>query len=97
MRFISLTLNLALLTLYASSTTRADSNGTAILNPEVDAAVNAILADWNTPGGVAIAVVRMDDSGGWQIETKGYGTAKADGTKIGPDTVFNLGSNSKAS
>ncbi|KAF7338793.1 Beta-lactamase class penicillin binding protein [Mycena sanguinolenta] len=90
MRFISLTLSLALLTLYASSTTRADPNGTAILNPEVDAAVNAILADWNTPGGVAIAVVRRDDSGGWQIETKGYGTAKADGTKIGPDTLFDI-------
>ncbi|KAF7338792.1 Beta-lactamase class penicillin binding protein [Mycena sanguinolenta] len=73
MRFISLSLSLALVTLYASSTTRADSNGTTILNPEVDAAVNAILADWNTPGGVAIAAVRMDDSGGWQIETKGYG------------------------
>ncbi|KAJ6469361.1 beta-lactamase/transpeptidase-like protein [Mycena sanguinolenta] len=90
MRFISLTLSLALLTGYAPSTTLADPNGTAILNPEVDAAVNAILADWNTPGGVAIAVVHMDDSGGWQIETKGYGTAKADLTKIGPDTLFDI-------
>ncbi|KAF7374353.1 Beta-lactamase class penicillin binding protein [Mycena sanguinolenta] len=90
MRLISLTLSLALLTFYASSTTPANHNGTVILNLEVDAAVNAILADWNTPGGVAIAVVRMNNSGGWQVETKGYGTAKADGTKIGPDTLFDV-------
>ncbi|KAJ7154577.1 beta-lactamase/transpeptidase-like protein [Mycena filopes] len=69
--------------------------GTPMLTPEVDAAINSILTSWNTPGGVAVAVVRTDGKGAWQTETKGYGVAKADGTKIGPDTIFSLGSNSK--
>ncbi|KAF8217633.1 beta-lactamase/transpeptidase-like protein [Mycena galopus ATCC 62051] len=97
MRFISPTLALTLLAICrTSSTSSTSSNGTdTILTPDLDAAITSILADWNTPGGVAVAVVRLDDDGDWQIETKGYGTAQADGTQISPDTIFNLGSNSK--
>jgi CubicO group peptidase (beta-lactamase class C family) len=39
--------------------------------------------------------VRVDAQGKWSVETKGYGVAKADGTKVDPDTIFSLGSNSK--
>ncbi|KAF7348644.1 Beta-lactamase domain-containing protein [Mycena venus] len=95
---ISLNLGLALLAVCASAANSPPSplsDGTQILTPEIDAAINSILADWNTPAGAAVAVVRMDGNGAWQIETKGYGTAKADGTKVSPDTVFSLGSDSK--
>ncbi|KAF7338798.1 Beta-lactamase domain-containing protein [Mycena sanguinolenta] len=95
MHFIPLSFTIALLAVYASYTSSADANGTTILTPDIDAAINTILADWNTPGGVAVAVVRMNKDG-WKIENKGYGAAKVDSTKIGSDTVFNLGSNSKA-
>ncbi|KAJ7909480.1 beta-lactamase/transpeptidase-like protein [Mycena leptocephala] len=51
-----------------------------ILNGDVDAAIDSILKDFNSPGGV---------------ETRGYGIAKADGTKVTSDTLFAIGSNSK--
>ncbi|KAF8172753.1 beta-lactamase/transpeptidase-like protein [Mycena galopus ATCC 62051] len=69
-------------------------NGT-VLTPDIDAFVTGILADWNSPAGVAIAVVRQDGQGGWIVETKGYGTAKADGTNVTADTLFSIGSESK--
>ncbi|KAJ7144404.1 hypothetical protein C8R44DRAFT_539629, partial [Mycena epipterygia] len=65
-----------------------------ILNPEVDAAIHSILKDFNSPGGLGIAVVRKD-AHGWTVETKGYGIAKADGTKVTEDTLFSIASNSK--
>jgi CubicO group peptidase (beta-lactamase class C family) len=37
----------------------------------------------------------MDGQGRWLFETKGYSFAKADGTKVGPETMFAIGSNSK--
>ncbi|KAJ7154569.1 beta-lactamase/transpeptidase-like protein [Mycena filopes] len=88
-------LGLAILTACTSSYGSTPPFGTPMLTPEVDAAINSILASWNTPAGVAVAVVRTDGNGTWQTETKGYGVAKADGTKISPDTIFSLGSNSK--
>jgi CubicO group peptidase (beta-lactamase class C family) len=36
----------------------------------------------------------MDGQGRWLL-TKGYGFAKVDGTKVGPETMFAIGSNSK--
>ncbi|KAF8217636.1 beta-lactamase/transpeptidase-like protein [Mycena galopus ATCC 62051] len=97
MHFILLVLALGTLAVcHASSTSSILSNGTAtILTAEIDAAITSILADWNTPGGVAVAVVRLNDDGAWEIETKGYGTAQANGNQISPNTVFNIGSNSK--
>ncbi|KAJ7655931.1 beta-lactamase/transpeptidase-like protein, partial [Mycena rosella] len=71
------------------------SNTTEILTPEIDAFINGVLEQWNTAGGAAVAVVRLDAQGIWTVETKGYGVAKADGTKVGPDTIFSIGSNSK--
>ncbi|KAJ7144406.1 beta-lactamase/transpeptidase-like protein [Mycena epipterygia] len=65
-----------------------------ILNPQVNAAIDSILKDFNSPGGLGIAVVRKDIHG-WTVETKGYGIAKADGIKVTEDTLFSIGSNSK--
>ncbi|KAJ7635884.1 beta-lactamase/transpeptidase-like protein, partial [Mycena rosella] len=53
-----------------------------ILTPDIDEFINNVLSEWNTPGGAGVAVVRMDGQGGWLIETKGYGIATADGTKV---------------
>ncbi|KAJ7450791.1 beta-lactamase/transpeptidase-like protein [Mycena latifolia] len=67
-----------------------------ILNARIDAAINSILKDFNSPGGVAVAVVRKAHQGSsWTVETKGYGIAKMDGTKVTKDTLFSIGSNSK--
>ncbi|KAJ7111488.1 beta-lactamase/transpeptidase-like protein [Mycena epipterygia] len=71
-----------------------ESHKNKILNAQVDAAINSILKDFNSPGGVGVAVVRKDKQE-WRVETKGYGTAKVDGTKATEDTLFAIGSNSK--
>ncbi|KAJ7766340.1 beta-lactamase/transpeptidase-like protein [Mycena maculata] len=69
---------------------------TNLLNAEVDSAINSILKDFKSPGGVGVAVVRRHkDRSGWNVETKGYGNAKVDGTKVTSDTLFPIGSNSK--
>ncbi|KAJ6552199.1 beta-lactamase/transpeptidase-like protein [Mycena vulgaris] len=71
-------------------------NSDAILNPKIDEAINSILKDFSSPGGVGVAVVRKGEQGsGWRIETKGYGIAKVDGTKVTKETLFSIGSNSK--
>jgi CubicO group peptidase (beta-lactamase class C family) len=103
MRSVALTLHLLSLsiTTLASaednppSSSAIQSNGTRFLTPEIDSFINGVLEGWNTAGGAAVAVVRVDAQGKWSVETKGYGVAKADGTKVDPDTIFSLGSNSK--
>jgi CubicO group peptidase (beta-lactamase class C family) len=74
--------------------TTAINTGT-ILTSDIDDFVNNILAEWNSPAGISVAVVRQDGQGGWVVETKGYGNAKADGTKVTADTLFSIGSESK--
>lgn len=66
-----------------------------LLSPDIDDFVEAVLADWKSPGGLGVAVVKGDDDGGWQIETKGYGYATLGGSKVSEDTLFCIGSNSK--
>ncbi|KAK7055396.1 beta-lactamase domain-containing protein [Favolaschia claudopus] len=66
-----------------------------VLSSDIDTFVADTLAGWNSQAGVAIAVVRQDGQGGWSVETKGYGNARADGTKVTPDTLFSIGSESK--
>ncbi|KAF8183036.1 beta-lactamase/transpeptidase-like protein [Mycena galopus ATCC 62051] len=73
----------------------ADDSRTKILDARIDAAINSILNDFNTPGGVGVAVVHKSQDSGWRVETKGYGLAKVDGTKVTEDTLFGIGSNSK--
>ncbi|KAJ7475508.1 beta-lactamase/transpeptidase-like protein [Mycena galericulata] len=71
------------------------ADNSTILSPTIDTFINDLLTEWNSPAGVAVAVVRMDGEGGWSVETKGYGIANANGTKVTPDTIFSIGSNSK--
>ncbi|KAL0946348.1 hypothetical protein HGRIS_012583 [Hohenbuehelia grisea] len=71
------------------------SSETQILTPELDDYINRVLSDWNSPAGAGVAVVRLKDDGKWQVETKGYGNARTDGTKVTKDTLFAIGSNSK--
>ena len=66
-----------------------------VLTNETDAFINHILADWNSPGGLGVAVVRKNDQGLWKIETRGYGIATIDGEKVTEHTLFSIGSNSK--
>ncbi len=68
-----------------------------ILNAEIDAFINDLLSDWNSPGGVSVAVVRKTGNDTRNVETKGYGVAKADGTDVTAQTLFAIGSNSKVS
>ncbi|KAJ6520594.1 beta-lactamase/transpeptidase-like protein [Mycena vulgaris] len=66
-----------------------------ILTSEIDTFITNTLSSWNSPAGVSVAIVRQDGKGGWIVETKGYGNAKADGTKVTADTLFSIGSESK--
>ncbi|KAG7088848.1 hypothetical protein E1B28_012802 [Marasmius oreades] len=67
-----------------------------VLTPEVDAFIEGILSTVGSPGGVSVAVVRLDPSGGWNVETKGYGIARlSDNASVTADTLFSIGSNSK--
>lgn len=76
---------------------RASAQGPqgSILTAEVDAFINQLLADWTSPGGAAVAVVKLNEQGQWNVETKGYGIATANGTKVTENTRFGIGSNSK--
>ncbi|KAK7042563.1 beta-lactamase class penicillin binding protein [Favolaschia claudopus] len=73
----------------------SESSSDAILTDNVDAAIDSILQNFKTPGGVGVAVVRKKPDSEWNVETKGYGLAKLDGTKITEETLFGIGSNSK--
>lgn len=81
--------------LYVSSVTSAQGTRKVLLNDETDAFIHQVLTDFNSPGGAAVAVVRMDDQGAWSVETKGYGIATANGSKVTENTLFPVGSNSK--
>ncbi|KAJ7146054.1 beta-lactamase/transpeptidase-like protein [Mycena epipterygia] len=70
-------------------------NNNTILTSDIDTFVTNTLAEWNSPAGISIAVVRQNGQGGWIVETKSYGNAKADGTKVTSDTRFAIGSESK--
>ncbi|KAF7353889.1 Beta-lactamase class penicillin binding protein [Mycena venus] len=74
-----------------------DRDLNSILNERVEAAIYAILEDFNSPGGVGIAVVHKskEAGSGWTVEANGYGVAKMDGTRVTSDTLFGIGSNSK--
>ncbi|KAJ7645754.1 beta-lactamase/transpeptidase-like protein [Mycena rosella] len=65
MHFLSIGTIVLSFGIYAS----AVENST-ILSPKLDSFINNVLAEWNTAGGVAVAVVRMDAQGGWLVETK---------------------------
>ncbi|KAJ8081130.1 hypothetical protein PM082_017972 [Marasmius tenuissimus] len=67
-----------------------------VLTPEVDQFIEGILSRWGSPGGVSVAVVRLNANGEWNVETKGYGTARLDdNSNVTDETLFSIGSNSK--
>ena len=67
-----------------------------VLNNNISAFIYELLAEYESPGGVGIAVVSQDPSGTWNVETKGYGVATlADGCNVTENTLFASGSNSK--
>jgi CubicO group peptidase (beta-lactamase class C family) len=74
---------------------RAQSSQGNILTDEVDSFIDQLLVDWTSPGGAAVAVVKLNEQGMWNVETKGYGTATFNGTKVNANTRFSIGSNSK--
>ncbi|KAG6827402.1 hypothetical protein H0H92_011930 [Tricholoma furcatifolium] len=78
--------------LFSSATLHSAQN---VLNPETEAFIKYISDDWNSPGGIAVAVVRRDAEGSWKVETKGYGPAAFDGRKMTENTRFGIASNSK--
>jgi CubicO group peptidase (beta-lactamase class C family) len=67
----------------------------AVLTADVDTFINAVLSSWNSAGGFSVAVVQKAPDGSWSVETKGYGVATSNGTKVDSDTLFSIGSNSK--
>ena len=68
----------------------------SVLNANISAFINQLLTEYESPGGVGIAVVSQDSSGTWNVETKGYGVATlADGSNVTENTLFAIGSNSK--
>jgi hypothetical protein len=84
----------------AATAATPSQSSSQVLTPEIDSFIADILQQWGSPGGVSVAVVRqnVDSNGtanGWQIETKGYGAAREDGTKVDERTLFAVGSNSK--
>ncbi|KAJ8082741.1 hypothetical protein PM082_008597 [Marasmius tenuissimus] len=72
-------------------------NSSRILTPEIDDFIEGILSSWNSPGGVGVAVVKLEEpEGPWRIETKGYGIANLEGGKrMTENSLFFIGSNSK--
>ncbi|KAJ7895579.1 beta-lactamase/transpeptidase-like protein [Mycena olivaceomarginata] len=71
------------------------SDEAPILSARLDSAIENILKEFQTPGGVGVAVVRKTAQGTWHVESKGYGNATAQGDKVTADTLFAIGSNSK--
>ncbi|KAJ7061143.1 beta-lactamase/transpeptidase-like protein [Mycena amicta] len=66
----------------------------SLITPRVDAYIRAQQAYWNSSG-LAVAVVRRREPSEWDIEFGSYGTARADGTLVSPDTLFAIASDSK--
>ncbi|KAF7312965.1 F-box domain-containing protein [Mycena kentingensis (nom. inval.)] len=67
-----------------------------LITPTLDAFIRAQISYWNSSG-LSLAVVRRSSphTSDWQIEYGSYGTARADGTPVSPDTLFAIASDSK--
>jgi CubicO group peptidase (beta-lactamase class C family) len=66
-----------------------------LITPEIDNWISNLLLEWNSPGGLSVAVVKLGDDDEWTVETKGYGLAREDGTKVDETTLFGIASNTK--
>ena len=65
-----------------------------LTRPHIVSFINGILSEWNSPGGVSVALVQKSESG-WKVETKGFGYAKPDKSPVTADSQFQIASNSK--
>ncbi|KAF9460612.1 beta-lactamase/transpeptidase-like protein [Collybia nuda] len=74
---------------------RAQSTQKIVLTKEVDTFIDQVIANWTSPGGAAVTVVKLDEQGEWHVETKGYWIATLNGTRVTENTRFGIGSNSK--
>ncbi|KAG6844992.1 hypothetical protein H0H87_001935 [Tephrocybe sp. NHM501043] len=89
-------LNLVPICLIFISGAYAEGTRKSVLNEMTDAFINDLLKGWNSPGGVAVAVVQKNEAGAWNVETKGYGIATlANASRVTENTLFAIGSNSK--
>jgi CubicO group peptidase (beta-lactamase class C family) len=66
-----------------------------LITPEINNWISGLLKEWNSPGGLSVAVVKQNDDDEWKVETKGYGLAREDGTKVDEKTLFGIASNTK--
>ncbi|KAJ3885239.1 beta-lactamase/transpeptidase-like protein [Lentinula edodes] len=73
-----------------------DDTHNVFITPEINSFIESILEEYNSPG-LALAVVRCNETypTGWLMEFGSYGTAKADGSPVTPDSLFAIASNSK--
>ncbi|KAL0953877.1 hypothetical protein HGRIS_005051 [Hohenbuehelia grisea] len=66
-----------------------------VLDDWMNTYITDLLSRWNSSGGVGVAVVRRVSPSQWQVETRGYGKARYDGTPVTEETLFSIGSNTK--
>jgi hypothetical protein len=55
MQFLSLSIGFLYFGIHAAA-----ADNSTILSPTIDTFINNLLAEWKTPGGVGVAVVRMN-------------------------------------
>ncbi|GAV99348.1 beta-lactamase transpeptidase-like protein [Lentinula edodes] len=79
-----------------STPSHQDDTHNVFITPEINNFIEGILEEYNSPG-LSLALVRRNEtsSTGWLMEFGSYGTAKADGSPVTPDSLFAIASNSK--
>ncbi|KAJ4465720.1 beta-lactamase/transpeptidase-like protein [Lentinula lateritia] len=79
-----------------STPSHQDDTYNVFITPEINNFIEGILKEYNSPG-LSLALVRRNETypTGWLMEFGSYGTAKADGSPVTPDSLFAIASNSK--
>ncbi|KAJ7141548.1 beta-lactamase/transpeptidase-like protein [Mycena filopes] len=67
---------------------------TPLLTPKINAYITSQLSYWNSSG-LAVAVVKKEPEGTWNVEFGSYGQAQVTGAPVTPDTLFAIASDSK--
>ncbi|GAA5901300.1 hypothetical protein JCM6882_007738 [Rhodosporidiobolus microsporus] len=66
----------------------------SLLSPGFDSFARGLLAEWGVPG-LALGVVKLDETGKTKVEFRNYGSAGR-AREVNEDTLFGIASNSKA-
>ncbi|KAJ3859249.1 beta-lactamase/transpeptidase-like protein [Lentinula novae-zelandiae] len=79
-----------------STPSHQDDTYNVFITPEINNFIEGILEEYNSPG-LSLTLVRRNETypTGWLMEFGSYGTAKADGSPVTPDSLFAIASNSK--